>query len=199
MEFIKVFTIDDEFVDTICIVNKDDISYFELKNYYVENSFYGSLHLKNGKEIYVTEEGVKPLQKELLDKTIPFKKKNNFKISLETVDSILNPNNSWNKKVGIGDRINEIAILTSKYKEEIAEKIKLMSYPDFMQTPYWKAISVYKKIKEGKCEICGNKFELHTHHKTYENHGYEIYHLDDLQVVCGFCHYKIHKGDKKNG
>ena len=72
MEFIKVLTIDDDFADSVCIVNKDDISYFELKNYYSENSFWGELHLKNGKEIYVTEEGIKPLQKELLEKNYSF-------------------------------------------------------------------------------------------------------------------------------
>lgn len=199
MEFIKVMTTDENLSDTVCIVNKEEISHFELIDYYKEETVIGILHLKNGKELLVSEEGVKPLQKELLDKALPFKKKNSFKISLETVDSILNPNASWNKRVGVGDRMSEISILTGHYKEEIAEKIKLMSYLDFLQTPYWKAISVYKKIKEGRCEICGSKFDLHTHHKTYDNHGYEFLHLNDLQVICGVCHSKIHKGDKNNG
>lgn len=199
MEFIKVLCIDEYLDNSICIVNKEEISHFELQSYYREDSVMGNLFLKNGTKLLVSEEGVKPLQKELLEKTIPFKKKHNFKVSLETVDSILNPNNIWDKKVGIGDRMSEISILTSKYREEIATKIKLMSYHDFLQTPYWKAISVFMKITDKKCEICGSKFDLYTHHKTYENHGYEILHLKDLQVVCGVCHSRIHKGDKNNG
>lgn len=199
MEFIKVLCIDEYLGDSICIVNKDEISHFELRDYYRETTTMGSLFLKSGKEIIVSEEGVKPLQKELLEKTIPFKKKHNFKISLETVDNILNPNASWNKRIGVGDRMSELATLTNHYKEDIATKIKLMSYHDFLQTPYWKAISVFKKITQKKCEICGNDFDLYTHHKTYEHHGYEFLHLEDLQVVCGICHTRIHKGDKENG
>ena len=199
MKFIKVLTFDENFNNTISILNKDEISHFELIDYYEEDTMIGILFLKNGKEIKVSEEGIKPLQKELLDKAIPFKKKNKYAICLDTIDNILNPNNTWDKKIGIGDRMDEIGLLTSKYKEEIAQRIKLMSYPDFLQTPYWKAISVYLKITRKECEICGSKFALHTHHITYENHGYEFLHLCDLQVVCGTCHSKLHKGDKKNG
>ena len=71
-----------------------------------------------------------------------------------------------------------------------------MSYKDFLNTPYWKAISAYLKIKRGKCEKCGSETELHTHHKTYEHHGTEIFNLNDLICLCKECHRKFHnKGE----
>jgi len=44
----------------------------------------------------------------------------------------------------------------------------------------------------GKCELCGKKKNLHVHHTTYENHGLEHIHLNDLMVLCKICHAKFH-------
>lgn len=195
-KFIKVLTIDENLSDSVCIVNKDEIMYFELLNYYDEEFAIGTLVLKNNKEICVSEQGIEDLQNVLLGEKIPIINKNKYELSLKTVNYILDPDNKWDKKIGIGDRINELSILTSIFKEDIATRIKLMSYQNFLETPYWKAISAYLKIVKKKCEKCGSKLNLHTHHKTYKHHGYEILHLEDLEVVCSNCHCKTHKEKK---
>lgn len=195
-KFIEVLTYDENCIENITIVNIDSISHLEIKDYYEEEEAMGLLFFKNGREALVREEGLKPLQDILLGKTIGKASKKKAIKCLENINFILSPNNNWNKTIGIGERMSILHSLTKEYKEEIAEKIKLMSYPDFLKTPYWKAISIYMKIRAKKCELCGSKFELHTHHKTYEHHGYEMLHLNDLQVLCGLCHYEHHKEKK---
>lgn len=75
----------------------------------------------------------------------------------------------------------------------IAMKIQKMSYADFLRTTYWRGIafSVKRRAKYA-CEICGTKDDLVAHHKTYEHHGDEIHHLDDIQCLCRSCHEKVH-------
>ena len=194
-KFIEVLTYDENCIENITIANIDSISHLEIKDYYEEEDAIGLLFFKNGREVLVREEGLKPLQDILLGKTVKRKAKRTEKYP-NNIDDYLSPNKTWDKSIGIGNRMAILADLTRLNKEKIAEKIKLMSYQDFLKTPYWKAISIYMKIKAKKCEICGSKFELHTHHKTYEHHGYEMLHLNDLQVLCGLCHYEHHKEKK---
>jgi 5-methylcytosine-specific restriction endonuclease McrA len=79
------------------------------------------------------------------------------------------------------------------HSDNIAEYIKAMEYKDFLQTPYWKNISEYKKkLANNRCQLCNRGGELHTHHRTYSIHGYEIKNLDDLVVLCKKCHAKFH-------
>lgn len=76
----------------------------------------------------------------------------------------------------------------------IADVIKSnLSYTDFLKTPYWEAISYKKKQLAGfRCELCNNNGYLNVHHRTYKYHGYELYHMDDLIVLCNDCHKKFH-------
>ena len=78
---------------------------------------------------------------------------------------------------------------------EAAKAIILhMPYEDFLKTPYWKAIAKYVKGRDyNRCVKCGNKKGLHVHHKTYQHHGDELHHLDDLTCVCRQCHREIHE------
>lgn len=77
----------------------------------------------------------------------------------------------------------------------VASYIKQMPYSDFLKTPYWTAIAMYKKYRSSyKCCMCGSDKNLSTHHNTYENHGYE--HKSevinkDLIVLCQDCHDKL--------
>ena len=67
-------------------------------------------------------------------------------------------------------------------------------YSDFLRTRYWKIVARYvKRRANGKCEKCGSTEKLRVHHKTYENHGDEARHLDDLVCLCGECHGKEHE------
>jgi len=69
-----------------------------------------------------------------------------------------------------------------------------MPYEDFLKTPYWKSISKFIKNRDfNRCEICGSQKRLHVHHKTYNHHGDELHHLDDLITLCRTCHSSIHE------
>ena len=112
------------------------------------------------------------------------------------IEEYLDCNKKWDKSLGVEERISILKNISKKHKKEITERIKLMSYKDFLNTPYWKAISAYLKITRGKCEKCGNDTELHIHHKTYVHHGKEIFNLNDLICLCKECHSKFHnKGE----
>lgn len=64
-------------------------------------------------------------------------------------------------------------------------------YREYLTSKKWEW---YKKaihyIYNNECYICGSTEKLHVHHKTYDR----IYHedLDDLVLVCDFCHVRIH-------
>ena len=81
-----------------------------------------------------------------------------------------------------------------KYKsEDVIRYIKRMPYKKFLATPYWKIISAFQKYYfDYKCVMCGSKLSLNVHHTTYENHGEEAFHLEDLLTVCNNCHKMIH-------
>lgn len=70
--------------------------------------------------------------------------------------------------------------------------LKVLKYGEFLKTRYWMSISRYVREKAGKCEECGETTNLHVHHTTYEHHGYEHRHLEDLRCLCKDCHLKAH-------
>lgn len=75
---------------------------------------------------------------------------------------------------------------------EVKNIIRQMRYEEFLQTSYWKAVR--EKVMEesdGKCDICGDE-ATDVHHTTYENHGREHDHLEDLISVCSSCHSDLH-------
>ena len=77
--------------------------------------------------------------------------------------------------------------------EEVKSRIQNMDYQDFLKTPYWKAIALYVKESAGKkCSMCGATKTLEVHHLTYDNHGDELHHLDDLTCICRKCHENLH-------
>lgn len=108
--------------------------------------------------------------------------------------SYLDINKSWIPSVKIKKRFYEIYSNSFNTNlEEIKNHICEMSYTDFLQTPYWKAIADYTKLKsEFKCQLCNSTKKLVTHHRTYEHHGLEHLNLSDLIVLCDNCHKKFH-------
>jgi hypothetical protein len=80
----------------------------------------------------------------------------------------------------------------------VAEKIRSITYGDFLKTYYWNIISRYlKKEAKEKCRVCNSGGILHVHHRTYDIHGYEANNLKDLIVLCEKCHALFH-GKSKN-
>lgn len=80
------------------------------------------------------------------------------------------------------------------FPEDISkERISNMDYADFLKTPYWKSIALYIKERDGKkCSICGATKTLEAHHLSYDNHGDELHHLEDLTCICRKCHGNLH-------
>ena len=75
----------------------------------------------------------------------------------------------------------------------LSGKIKSYEYTRFLNIEYWRLIRE-KKIEEvgWRCSKCRNTEQLEVHHTTYEHHGDELHHLDDLVVLCRKCHKAIH-------
>lgn len=77
--------------------------------------------------------------------------------------------------------------------DRVKKRILSMDYHDFLRTPYWAAVAeMVRKRDNYKCQECGSTENLNIHHKTYENHGDEIHHLEDLVCLCQKCHEKHH-------
>jgi len=121
------------------------------------------------------------------------------KLIQKYIDDYLNPNASWASEISSRSKISYLENAYIAYDEKIINHIKNMPYNLFLQTPYWKAISEYKRGKAGfKCELCNsNKSSLNVHHRTYEIRGKEIFNLPKLIVLCEKCHLKFH--DIKKG
>lgn len=77
---------------------------------------------------------------------------------------------------------------------EIAFRLRSMKYRDFLRTVYWRYISAHIKEESGKrCSLCGRYGSMNVHHRTYENHGEEALHTEDLICLCSKCHKNYHK------
>ena len=108
------------------------------------------------------------------------------------IESYLNPNHSWNEGIKTYRKIQHLSC-DNVYWGDIIDYIKDMDYYDFLKTPYWKEIAEKIKYKAGyKCQMCNSSENLITHHRTYENHGDEIHHMEDLICICKDCHEKHH-------
>jgi len=84
-------------------------------------------------------------------------------------------------------------LMTSILSQASIDRLKGMDYQDFLSTFYWEIVRKYKMVRAGyKCELCNENGVLHVHHKTYEHHGEEHSHLEDLIVLCKDCHAKFH-------
>ena len=80
-------------------------------------------------------------------------------------------------------------------EKEVAEAINNMTYQEFLDTPYWRTIARHvRKKARYRCQLCNGNGQLHIHHRTYENHGYELQRCEiDLICLCADCHEKFHE------
>lgn len=77
--------------------------------------------------------------------------------------------------------------------DEAKSIILRMPYSEFLKTPYWKSIAETVKDRDGnKCKRCGSNKRLHVHHLSYQHHGDELNHLEDLVTLCRTCHKEVH-------
>lgn len=73
------------------------------------------------------------------------------------------------------------------------EQLRKLPYKDFLLTSYWKNIVAQVRARDGhRCRICNGSKRLDVHHRTYQHHGEEHLHLDDLTTLCHVCHERHH-------
>ena len=77
---------------------------------------------------------------------------------------------------------------------QTVQRLRLMPYDQYLQTPYWRAVSAWMRAKFKKCEHPGcnvPSWRCQVHHLTYERRGCEL--QTDLQVLCERHHKKVHR------
>lgn len=112
------------------------------------------------------------------------------------IEHYLNPLQKWNPKTSPKRKVDLIRNADVDWSE-ISKFIKAMSYRDFLETPYWKAVAAHAKYKAGyRCLLCKNCTNLVAHHRNYNIHGMEHAHVDELIVLCNNCHQKFHDNSK---
>lgn len=85
------------------------------------------------------------------------------------------------------------------YEEEVT-RLRLMPYPEHLQTFHWQYVRRRALERAGhRCQFCNSTERLNVHHRTYENRGDE---KDwDVIVLCYTCHDTFHEhrelADKK--
>lgn len=114
----------------------------------------------------------------------------------EYVAKYLDPNLSFKADITAAEKIQLIMDPLFLEDDLIIQAVNNLSYDEFLQTPYWDAVTTYKKEKSNhKCQRCGKTIRLDTHHKTYEHHGQEHNTAiadEDLIVLCRTCHENEH-------
>jgi hypothetical protein len=110
--------------------------------------------------------------------------------------SYLDPERSWKKDYPHNRRWRSVSCLTD---QRVVDAILDLEYCDFLKTPYWKAVAWKVKQRAGfRCQMCNSEGQLHAHHRTYEHHGHEHLHMNDLIALCEDCHHRYHQ-EEQNG
>lgn len=150
--------------------------------------------MRNNKEVLCLE--CQEDERHIINDIRKNQEENNKSITKEKtdyfIDNYLNPEKVWPDGMRTYEKINS---LKGWYfdKVRIRSHILSMKYDDFLLTPYWKAIAEQvKKRADYKCQICGKNTLLNVHHRTYDNHGMELYYQEDLICLCKDCHEIFH-------
>ena len=77
------------------------------------------------------------------------------------------------------------------------------NYEAYLASPHWQSLRQRVleeqriRLQRNVCEDCGKEgLEFDIHHRTYERLGNER--IEDCQIFCEQCHYKLHGRDPKN-
>ena len=93
-----------------------------------------------------------------------------------------------NATPNLSETLNGLSRLLLSHTDEDADRYRDMPYGDFLQSEYWATIRDHLISQIGKCQLCARRESLQVHHNSYENHGREHAHLEDLLVLCDRCH-----------
>lgn len=108
-------------------------------------------------------------------------------------------------KEGIGEKIYGIIVAEQVIKDKEYNDIMTMIKKEVFNDKNINFSNYNKKIIMDKCEICGNKNNLNTHHIHFqkdcingfskENNSIKKNGINNLMVLCENCHRKIHNGE----
>lgn len=65
-------------------------------------------------------------------------------------------------------------------------------YALFLESQWWIELSRTKRRSVGRCERCGSKHLLQSHHKVYRDNWFDT-RFEDLEVLCRGCHEREHR------
>ena len=126
------------------------------------------------------------------------------KLRLSQLSKLLNPDYSFNSQLSPYQKFCTLRDLMpySAYQcqsDGTQKTLCSLKYSEFLNTPYWDAISSeIKRKSKYKCKLCGkNNTALNVHHRTYEHHGLEFFYMEDLICLCQNCHTKFHDKEVK--
>ncbi|MBF0345600.1 MAG: HNH endonuclease [Nitrospirae bacterium] len=75
---------------------------------------------------------------------------------------------------------------------------KNYTYYEYLKSPEWKALRLQALQRDNfKCQRCASTNNLQGHHVRYPKF-YRDDHIDNIKIVCGQCHEKIHGIKKYN-
>jgi DNA replication protein DnaC len=80
--------------------------------------------------------------------------------------------------------------------EEAIKLYRALPYEEFLRTDYWASVRDGLIAKVGKCQLCSTLSGLRCHHNSYEHHGSEHLHPEDLTVLCERRHMLFHRTER---
>lgn len=88
---------------------------------------------------------------------------------------------------------DEIAKISNKQSANSSTEGNYSDYQAFLNSGYWQEVRKLVLERDNHtCQECGSQSSLHVHHLTYEHHGDELNHPEDLVVLCKTCHADAH-------
>jgi len=85
------------------------------------------------------------------------------------------------------------AHLRATLTPEISQQLRRIVYGTFLESQYWLLVRALRlKARRDRCQDCGSFGLLDVHHLTYAHRGAEIWHLDDLALLCPLGHFQRH-------
>lgn len=85
------------------------------------------------------------------------------------------------------------AEIEDTFTPDIQDALRVMPYQKFLTTRYWLLVRALIFLERGaRCERCQTYDDLDVHHLTYRHRGRELFHFEDLQILCHLCHEWTH-------
>lgn len=77
---------------------------------------------------------------------------------------------------------------------QMVEELRRMPYERFLGTQYWWIVRAMLLVRRGAvCEDCRvQHVVLDVHHLNYLHRGSEVFHGEDLMLLCRACHFARH-------